>query len=188
MLVEMKFNKVIIKYLSDQCGVDVSTASGATALANDIEGKTGERLAANTLKRLVGVLPYDFSPRGSTLDIIAAYLGYSSWELFISAINDRVSAFNAENPFIDVSALVPGTRITFGWEPDREISLRCMGGGRCEVIEVANSKLSAGDILVLSQLAEGYPLVAKKVIRNGRNNGSYVAAKITGISNINIIR
>lgn len=180
----MKFNSIIIKYLCERCGCDVTTASGATMLANDIEIKTGERLAPNTLKRLVGVLPYDFNPRNVTLQIIAKYLGFSSWEIFIETINNRISDFEEDNPFIEVSALGKGAEIRFKWEPDREIRLCHLGEGKCEVVEVANSKLVLGDILTLSQLAEGYPLVAKEVIREGRNLGSYIAAKIVGITDI----
>lgn len=182
----MKFNSIVIKYLSERCGCDVSTASGATVLANDIESKTGERLAPNTLKRLVGVLPYDFSPRSYTLQIIARYLGYSSWEIFIETINNSISDFEEESPFIEVSALATGAEIRFKWEPDREIRLRHMGEGRCEVMEVSNSKLAVGDVLRLSQLAEGYPLVAKEVVREGKTLGGYVTAKITGISDVEI--
>lgn len=180
----MKFNSIIIKYLSDRCGCDVTGPSGATALANDIEAKTGERLAANTIKRLVGVLPYDFTPRDTTLDIIARYLGSTSWQLLIEAVNDRISEFDGENPFIEVKTLKPGTEIRFGWEPDRQIRLRHLGDGECRVIEVSNSKLKVDDILSLSQLAEGYPLVAKKVTRNGISLGCYTSAKLTGITGI----
>lgn len=182
----MKFNSVIVKCLSERCGCDVTTAAGATVLANDIEKVTGERLVPNTLKRLVGVLQYDYNPRGATLEIIAKYLGFSSWQLFIESINNRISDFEEENPFIEVSGLPQGTEIRFSWEPDREIRLCHLGEGLCEVVEVANSKLAVGDVLQLSQLADGYPLVAKDVVRGDNNLGGYVAAKITGISNIKI--
>lgn len=80
-----------------KAGFDVTTAAGATMLANDIESKTGERLAANTIKRLVGVIPYNNKPRITTLNIIARYLGWPSWE---SLMNDhRSSAFGGRNPF-----------------------------------------------------------------------------------------
>lgn len=183
----MTFNSIVISYLNERCGCDVTTASGATMLANDIEAKTGERLVPNTLKRLVGVLPYDYTPRSSTLRIIAEYLGFSSWEILIDTINNRISDFDDENPFIEVSELKPDTEIRFKWEPDREIRLRHLGEGRCEVLEVVKSKLAVGDIVKLSQLAEGYPLFAKEVVRKGSHIGNYVAAKITGIADI-IIR
>ncbi len=182
----MTLNSIIIQYLSNRCGRDVTTPAGSTALAYDIEAKTGHLLSTNTIKRLVGILPYNFVPRSSTLSIIAEYLGFSSWEMFLETINDNVSDFNVDNPFIEVKDLEAGTEIEFSWEPDRDIKLLHQGGGWCEVIEVTNSKLAMGDRLLLVQLAEGYPLIAKEVIRNGESLGSYTSAKTKGISNIQI--
>lgn len=132
------------------------------------------------------MLPYDFNPRGVTLQIIAKYLGFSSWEVFIETINNRISDFEEDNPFVAIAELAEGAEIRFKWEPDREIRLRHLGGGRCEVMEVSNSKLAAGDILQICNVGDGYPLVAKEVIRGGKNLGGYIAAKITGISDIHI--
>lgn len=134
----------------------------------------------------MGIIPYKFIPRSSTLEILAKYLGFSSWDLFLATINDCVSDFNVENPFIEVSELDTGDEISFNWEPDRKIRLRHLGEGLCEVIEVANSKLAQGDRLQLVQLAEGYPLMVKEVLRNGMSLGNYTAAKTNGIYNITI--
>ncbi|MDE7414691.1 MAG: hypothetical protein K2N05_13000 [Muribaculaceae bacterium] len=183
----MTLNSVIIKYLSERCGCDVTTPAGSAVLANDIEAKTGEKLSANTIKRLMGIIPYRFIPRSSTLDIIAKYLGFSSWDLFLAKINDSISDFNVENPFIEVNELGIGDEVSFKWEPDRRIRLRHRGDGICEVIEVENSKLTQGDLLHLIQLAEGYPLMAKEVIRDGKSLGNYTTAKTKGIYGIRII-
>lgn len=180
----MTFNSIIIKFLSERCGCDVTTPAGSTTLAHDIESQTGEKLSPNTLKRLVGVLPYKFAPRNSTLEILAQYLGFSSWDLFLAKINDSISDFNVDNPFVEVRQLPLDAQISFCWEPDRNIRLRHLGEGRCMVTEVANSKLVAGDILALTQLAEEYPLIAKDVVRDGRSIGNYLAAKTNGISNL----
>lgn len=182
----MKFNSVIIKYLSDKCGCDVTTPSGATILANDIESKTGERLTPNTIKRLVGILRYDNAPRDTTLAIIAKYLGFTSWKLFVEHVNNRLSDFSAENPFVEVAGLPEGSLISFSWEPDRTIKLIHCGSGGCRVVDVANSKLLKDDRVAITQLANGYPFMAKEVIRSGQSLGSYIAAKITGISNLKV--
>ncbi len=146
----MKFNYGIIKYLSERCGCDVTTASGATVLALDIQLKTGERLAANTIKRLVGVLPYNFTPRNSTLKILAKYLGYPSWENFMESISDRILDFDKETMSMNFSELDAGAVVILKCQPDREIHLYHLGEGYCEVVKVSNSNLEVGDILKLT--------------------------------------
>lgn len=181
----MRLNDRVLQYLSEKCGCDVTTPAGATALALAIETKTGERLAANTIKRLTGVLPYDGNPRPATLDIIAKYAGYSSWKNFcIDLYGFHSSGFQPDPRFVDVTELPPGKRISFGWAPDRKIRLKHLGNGVCEVIQVENSKLAVGDILHISQLADNFPLIVKNVIRNGISLGSYTAAQERGIYRI----
>lgn len=184
----MKLNSIVIDMLSEKCGCDVSTPAGATALAIDIESKTGERLAPNTLKRLVGVIDYPNAPRITTLDIIARYLGYPSWEHLQAVLNHGSSFFGNLYTFVEVSELDPGTEIYFRWEPNREITLRHQKDGKCEVVEVANSKLSAGDILELTQLAEGFPFYVKDVIRGEEHLGAYNAASELGIHILRIFQ
>ncbi|MDE5807494.1 MAG: hypothetical protein K2H76_05205, partial [Muribaculaceae bacterium] len=66
--------------LSKQANCDVTTPHGANILRNDIEARTGENLSINTIKRIVGVIKSDSSPRLSTRDILARYLGFENWK------------------------------------------------------------------------------------------------------------
>lgn len=166
-----------------KAGFDVTTAAGATMLANDIESKTGERLAANTIKRLVGVIPYNNKPRITTLNIIARYLGWPSWE---SLMNDhRSSAFGGRNPFFTTKKL-RNTIVKFKWEPDREITLIHLSRTKYKVLESINSQLQAGDILCIDLLADKCPFFAKDVIRNGEHLGTYAAATENGIFDLTV--
>lgn len=175
-----------IRYLNMKAGCDVTTAAGATILAHDIEAKTGEKLAANTLKRLVGVIDYHSSPRLTTLNIIGRYLGYSSWEGFCAALKRGTSIFGDFYPFVEICKLSPNITLSFKWEPDREITLRHIQTCKCEVIKVTNSKLEVGDILVMSQLADGFPFYVKDVIRGANHLGTYCAAIESGIFDLKV--
>lgn len=180
----MKLNQTVIDLLSEKSGKDVTTSYGADYLRNDIEAVTGESLSLNTVKRLVGHLPYDSTPRVVTLDIIARYLGYGSWQLLQESLTGRISDFNIEEGFIDLQAQPPGRIIRIGWQPDRSISIRHLGEGRYVVTESVNSKLNCDDVLYLSQIAEGFPFMVKRVERGGKNLGNYIAAKKHGIGSI----
>ena len=180
-------NKIYIKLLSEKCGKDITHPSGVDFLRNDIEAVTGEALSLNTLKRLIGLLPYESLPRRTTLDILAKYLGYSSWELFEEGIHGRISDFNTPSGFIDMAGLEKGQTVVITWNPERQIRIIHQGKGRYIVEDSINSKLSKNDILYLSQVAKGFPFMVKEVVREGKSLGNYTAAQLEGVTFITLI-
>lgn len=182
----MKLNRTVIELLSEKAGRDVTTSYGADYLRNDIEAVTGEPLSLNTVKRLVGNLQYDSTPRVVTLNIISRYLGFSSWQLLQEYLTGRISGFNVEEVFIDLTIQPLGRLIRIRWQPDRCISIKHLGNGRYTVTESIKSKLHSGDILHLTQIAEGFPFIVKTVEREGKNLGNYIAAKKQGVDSIEI--
>lgn len=182
----MALTPVVIKRLGIRAGVDVTTPAGATVLAHDIEAKTRERLAPNTIKRLVGILPYDGIPRKTTLNIIARYIGFKSWDKLMSMMPEGMSLFGDAYPYINLRELPPDIMIHFKWEPDRLIVLRHVKWFSCEVVEVKNSKLEVGDILEVMQLGNGFPFYVRKVMRGDENLGTYSAAIENGIYDLTV--
>lgn len=183
----MKLPGIVIKMLSDNAKINVGTTAGAEFLRNDIEARTGEALSLNTVKRLVGILPYNSSPREVTLDIMAQYLGYKNWGLLNSDIQNKISDFNDNPDFIDLQKYPANTRIILKWQPDRTLHLVQKVDGEYLVEKSENSKLLKGDILSLSQIAVGFPLMVRQVWRDGNSLGNYIGAQIEGISSIEII-
>ena len=177
-------DKNIIKLLSQKTGKDVTTPMGASMLRNAIEAETGQHLGLSTVKRLLGVIPYNYTPRVDTLEIISKFLGFESWQLLQDFINDKISHFGEDDLFIDLVLLPANALIDVVWEPNRKILLRHIGGNEFIVENAENSKLQSGDILTLSSLAKGFPFMAKAVIRNQENLGPYTAAKELGIKNL----
>lgn len=180
----MVANKLLIEMLSQHAGYDVTTPAGATRLGLDIESATGENLGVNTLKRLTGVIPSPHAPRPTTLDIIARYLGFSSWNLLSDSINDRISGFNTKGLFLEASEPAVDEELTLTWAPDRFLRLRHLGSGRYKVMESLNGKLLQNDILTLSQIGVGFPFIVKEVEREGKSIGPYTAAPHSGLSSI----
>lgn len=176
----------LIRWLSAKAGYDVTTPHGAERLQKDIQKLTGELLSVNTIKRLTGVIAYDSTPRLSTLEILARYLGFPTLEALRSASGGKISGFNLPENFTDVSALAPGTVIKMEWAPDRRIVTRHLAGDYYQVEESVNSKLHKGDILCLRYVAEGYPLIVREVRRGGKSIGAYTAASDGGLTKVEI--
>ena len=68
------------------------------------------------------------------------------------------------------------------YPPNREITMEYVGDNHFSVIESKNSKLLKGDLLTLTHIVRGYPLLVSEVIRDGENMGSYTAGKAQGIN------
>lgn len=173
--------------LSEKTGCDVSTPIGVEILRNDIKNAIGESLGVNTLKRLVGLLEYEGTHRPVILDIVARYLGYSSWNLLNDVLEDRTSFFDEDSSLLNLEDLPPCQKIDIQWEPDRRIILQHQEGKIYRVVESVNSKLICGDILTLSQIAPGYPFYVSEVVRNGKSMGTFTAAMENGISHISLL-
>ncbi|MDE7345998.1 MAG: hypothetical protein K2N48_04555 [Muribaculaceae bacterium] len=183
----MILNSLQLEKLSEKIGQDVTTPAGASYLCLDIKSKINEDLGLNTVKRLVGVLPSDSEPRKTTLNIIANYLGYPSWDILQEDTTIEGSAFGKKDIFMKMSDLEDMTVVEICWKPGREILIRHDGDGQYTVLKSKNSKLFPGDILTLSQLAIGFPFIADKVFREGKSLGCYRAADGAGITRLNII-
>ena len=173
--------------LSRKVGFDVSTPYGARKLCDDIFALTGEKVSLNTIKRLTGILSYDSSPREITMNIIAAYLGFPDWTTLELYLNNKISEFNTESGFIDLSMLPVGQEVQIEWLPDRKIRIRHDEGNKYRVVESLNSKLETGDILKLSQIAVGFPFIVGDVQRNNQSLGNYTAAPTDGITKFLIL-
>ena len=183
----MKLDAPVIKMLSEKSGKNLNTPDGADFLRIDIEEKLGERISLNSVKRLLGLLPYESTPRASTLEIIARYLGFSSWNLLRDFLNGKVSDFNIKNNFIEMNSLPSGCKVVIKWNPNREILIRHSGNGEYIVEKAQNSKLLEDDHLFLSQIAVGFPLMVKEVVRTGKSLGNYLAAQTGGISYLEVL-
>lgn len=180
----MKNREILTRLLAEKAGYDITTTHGAANLQKDLEIATGEKLSVNTLKRIVGILPYDGELRESTVDILADYLGYKSAKELNAIIEKGSSDFSLPDNYIDATKQREGMVFRIEWAPDRKINIRHKGEGEYTVMESVNSKLRAGDLLKLEYISEGLPFIVKEVIRDGVSLGPYTAASETGVKNV----
>lgn len=183
----MNVNPVLIDMLSRKAGCDVTTAQGAHALCNDILAVTGEPVSLNTIKRLTGIISYEKTHRDGTKAVIARYLGFADWSMLQSFLDNKISDFNTNSGFLEMSSLPDGQEVEIEWLPDRKIMIRHLEGCQFEVVSNCNSKLLPGDILNMSQIAVGFPLIVSEVIRDGRSLGNYTAAVTDGITKLHVL-
>ncbi len=158
------------------------------ALAADVFGKTGEMLSVNTLKRLFGVIEGDVSPRASTLDILARYLGAEDWNHYLMRLGEQGNSVFADGEdAVGAARLAVGCKVRFAYEPGRTVEMVHQGEGWFLVSASDRSKLRAGDRLHIGSLCLGYPLMADAVIRDGRALGRFIAGKVSGLTEIVVL-
>lgn len=172
--------------LGQRAGYGITSAADCERLAIDIQADAKETISANTLKRLLGILPYNKTHRMSTLDIVARYIGYGSWRELEKSADGIPSDFGDDANAVNTDALAIGSLVEVTYAPNRRIVFRCQGEGYFVVEESENSKLAKGDEAMIRQFAIGSPLLANNVIHDGQNMGKYTAAKIGGIMSIKL--
>lgn len=174
----------IIEMLKRKSGNDLRSASSCEYLALDIESKTGSRIGATTLKRLLGFVDDDRKAYRSTLDIIAAYLGFRDWPS-LSAVDDAGnSGFDSIVREVRSDSLAVGEFVRVAYLPDRNVLFRHLGAGRYRVVESRNSKLQPLDEVCVQSFVLGYPLLVSHVWRNGHDLGPFTAGGVGGITEL----
>ena len=177
----MKFSPFITEKLSEKSGNELRLSRDCELLVLDIESATGEHIGVNTMKRLLGFIADERMPRTSTLDVIAHYLGYENWDaLRLVDENSSNSSFDDRDEYL-ACYLEPGQQLVIYYPPNRSLTIKHLDGNRFQVMESENSKLIAGDLLTLTHIVRGYPLLVAEVIRDGQNLAAFTAGKAQGI-------
>ncbi len=184
----MKLSFSIREMIKTQSGCELRVSSDCEKVALDIIQKTGQHLGVNTLKRLLGFLSDERTPRASTLDILARYLEYPDWETLNRIDDSSNSSFNAIEGELRVEELLIGTHIELSYFPDRIVFLKYIGQHTFVVTNSKNSKLIEGDIVEIHHIIQHFPLLAVNVTRNGNKLGALTAGKVSGITSIKILQ
>ena len=178
----MKFSPYVTTLLEQKSKHDIRLSADCEYLALDIESVTGEHIGVNTLKRLLGFIDDEREPRISTLDVIARYLGFGSWDELRIYDNKSNSSFESTSDEIRVQDLAIGQQIQISYIPDRQLILEYLGDNSFRILSSQNSKLQVGDQITLTHIVGKYPLLVSDVIRHGQSLGSFTAGKAQGIA------
>lgn len=183
----MKLPFHVIELLKRKSGNDLRLPADCELLSLDIQGKTGVRIGATTLKRLLGFAQDERTPHASTLDAIARYLGYAHWEE-LAKIEDRGNSdFNSSDDEVRSADLQVGKVVEIAYLPDRVVTLRYLGNNRYKVEQSQNSKLQADDEVEILNFVLHHPLLVVQVWRNGESLGQFTAGRVSGLSSIKVL-
>ena len=182
----MKLPFHIIQLLKCKSGNDLRLPSDCEYLSLDIESKTGVRIGATTLKRLLGFAADERTPHTTTLDAIARYLGFAHWSQLSKIEDCGNSVFSAIDDEVRSADLKPGIHVEISYLPDRKVTMLYLGSQRYRVVENQNSKLLIDDELEIQNFVLHHPLLVLNVCRGGESFGQFTAGRVSGLSSIKV--
>lgn len=177
----------IVQLLKEKSGSDLRLPSDCEFLSLDIESKTGIRIGATTLKRLVGFANDERQPHTTTLDAIARYLGYAHWDELSKIEDNGNSDFDSPDDEIRSADLQIGANVEITYLPDRRLTLEYLGDNRYRVTASENSKLQKDDEVEILNFVLHHPLLVVNVWRDGESLGQFTAGRVSGLSSIKLI-
>lgn len=162
-----------IGQIKKKSGLSFDRATDFSVLASLIGNETKCTIGITTLKRLFGYIDDPRDTNKGTLNILALYLGYQTWEEYVSTMRID-SDWNVESDTVWVIALSLGTTIEVCYL-NRAVTFEVVSaeeGKALKVIYSKNSSLQKDDIAYIDRIRKGEKLEARKVCR-GNSLGSY---------------
>lgn len=169
----MILNNAIIEDVKEKSGLLFDKAGDFGILSSLIFKATGRSIGITTLKRLFYYINDDRKASEYTMNTIALYVGYKSWDEY-SASKNLDSEWGFADETIYVHALEEGTNISIQYL-DRKVNFTVVnheGENHLKVVSCENSSLKDGDLLFVYRIRKGEILEAEKVIR-GNMIGNY---------------
>ena len=177
----------LMSLVEKKFGRRLNVSNGFEEFALLLSSKLKSQVSASTLKRLYGYVGDVHTPRMSTLDILAQYIGCIDFLDFCQWLrreNPCSSHFFSASE-LSISSLSLYDEVEIGWLPNRYVRLLYRGDASFEVVEVLESQLQVGDILEVSSFILGEPLYFPYILRNGERTSSFVVGKNGGLTLLN---
>lgn len=177
----------IVQLLKNKSANELRQPSDCEFLSLDIESKTGVRIGATTLKRLLGFAQDERMPHSSTLDAIARYLGYAHWDELSKIEDDGNSDFDSFDDEVRSADLPVDACVEITYLPDRRVRMQYLGNQHYRIVESDNSKLQIADEVEIQNFVLHHPLLVLNVWRSGKSLGQFTAGRVSGLSSIKVL-
>lgn len=175
----------LIESIELSIGRKIKTPRDFSFLRECIFARLRVYLSESTLKRVWGYLPV-INTRSSTLNILASFVGYASFEDFINhadpdGSNEIPSSYMLGRHLSVDEDLETGSRVLLIWQPARECVIELIGPRRFKVIRSVNTRLKPDDTFSLAFIIEGEPLYLDNLIQGDSLPTNYSCGRIPGV-------
>lgn len=172
--------------LEQRVGQQLQSPADFQLLIRQIWEKKHAVLSLSTVKRLWGYVESNGAPRLSTLNTLAQFLGFTDWNVYLVALEQRggieSAMFTGEG--IHTADLQAGDRIAVAWQPNRQCTFRYLGDNQFVVEESKNAKLQRGTTFSAVRFMISQPMYLDNILLADGTRTSYVAGKRNGLTSV----
>lgn len=176
-------SKIIKEKIHHRFGNEVRYPKDCEALAQHISQHCKTRISGSTLRRLYGFVKGIREPRLYTLDIIAEYVGYKSWEHLLNSFETEETHREKVIERLSPQQIKSAQVVTISYEPKKVVELKRQDNIFI-VVSSNEKKLHLNDEVKFALLELHYPLTFTYVIRQGNSLGRLQVAQVSGIMSI----
>ena len=143
-------------------------------------------LSLSTIKRLWGYVESNGTPRLSTLNTLAQFLGFADWNAYLVALEQRggIESALCTGKGIQTADLQAEDRIVVAWQPNRQCTFRYLGDNQFVVEDSTNAKLQQGITFSAARFMIGQPMYLDNILLADNTCTSYVAGKRHGLTSV----
>lgn len=176
----------LLREVEKKYGRKVNTSTDFESLSVVIERDNNEYISASTLKRMWGYVSLKPAPRVATLNILCHFIGHSSFADYRKALFDSPEFESGffTTFYISASSLKEGDIVTIGWEQNKLLNIKHLGGGVFQVIDTYNTEIKSGDRFSAASFMLGCPLYIDHIDRDDGPTTSFVAGKTGGLNRV----
>ena len=142
-------------------------------------------ISSTTLKRIWGYLNDNVQTRPGTLDILAQFIGYPSFQLYANSkaqYQEEIQSSPVLSRKLNVQdELNVNDKLLLTWHPNRQCKIIYMGNLSFKVLSSCNTRILSGDTFTCSLLIEGEPLYIDNLQQGNSPSTAYVCGKKSGI-------
>lgn len=166
-------------------GRELRTPKDFDILHESIYNRLHVYISATTLKRVWKYLDEGVQNRQCTMDILARFIGYRSYDDYkenaATYAHEKQSSPVMSRKLNALEELKAGDRVRLTWHPDRVCEITYQGEQTFRVHYSVNTRIKAGDTFQCNLLIEGEPLYIDNLIQDNRSPVAYVCGKKSGI-------
>lgn len=167
-------------------GQQLQSPADFQLLLQQIWEKQHAVLSLSTIKRLWGYVASNGTPRLSTLNTLAQFLGFADWNAYLVALEQRggIESALCTGEGIQTADLQAEDRIVVAWQPNRQCTFRYLGENQFVVEDSTNAKLQQGTTFSAARFMIGQPMYLDNILLADGTRTSYVAGKRNGLTSV----
>ena len=167
-------------------GQQLQSPADFQLLLQQIWEKQHAVLSLSTIKRLWGYVASNGTPRLSTLNTMAQFLGFADWNAYLVALEQRggIESALCTGEGIQTADLQAEDRIVVAWQPNRQCTFRYLGENQFVVEDSTNAKLQQGTTFSAARFMMGQPMYLDNILLADGTRTSYVAGKRNGLTSV----